>query len=152
MATPTFNILSKSGLPLATGPLQIGVPTNTVAEIAQNVRMILSTSIGSQVLERTFGTDWNFVDKPQNQAIAIIQASVLNAITRWEPRALVNGVRYLGTNAISGEVDVNVVLDFVLPSVRNQNTLSPLPSAQPALVLDNNPDGTVSVQTESIIQ
>lgn len=152
MATVTFNILSRSGLPLATGPLKIGVPSNTVAEIAQNVRMILSTPIGSQVLKRAFGTDWNFVDKPINQAIAMIQASVLNAVTRWEPRAIISSVRYLGPNALNGELDVDVVLDFILPTPQNQNTVSPLPSAQPAQVLDFNPDGTISVQTETIIQ
>jgi phage baseplate assembly protein W len=152
MATVGFNLISKSGLPLATGPLKIGVPSNTIAEIAQNVRMILTTNIGTQVLERSFGSDWSFIDKPQNQAIAIIQASVLNAIHRWEPRAVVASVKYLGQNAIGGEIDVNVVLDFILPSIQQQNTPISLPIAAPAQVLDFNPDGSISVQTESIIQ
>ncbi len=69
-------------------------PANEVAEILQNVRTILKTRIGTVPLHRSFGVSWEHIDKPVPVAKALMQATVIEAITAYEPRAIVKSVEF----------------------------------------------------------
>lgn len=71
-------------------------PGSLEAEVVQNVRTILATRRGSVPLDRTFGVSWEMLDKPLPVAKAELLAEVIEAITRWEPRAKVLGVEFDG--------------------------------------------------------
>ena len=69
-------------------------PQTTVEEILQNVRTILSTTIGSVPLYRTFGVSWDLLDMPTPVSLALMKTIVIDAINRFEPRAQVESIRY----------------------------------------------------------
>lgn len=66
-----------------------------VAEVLQNVRMILATPQFSCPLDRDFGWDPN-VDAPINLVQAKLTARIVAAIRRYEPRAQVVSVTFQG--------------------------------------------------------
>lgn len=67
-----------------------------IRQVLQNVRMIVTTVIGSVPLDRDFGIDATFVDMPINIAPSKLTAEIIGAIRRYEPRALVKQVRFEG--------------------------------------------------------
>ena len=58
-------------------------------EVIQNVRTIISTPIWSQPLDRMFGIDASFVDRPPRIAEQMYRAEIIDKIHRYEPRATV---------------------------------------------------------------
>ena len=71
-------------------------PANVVVEIVQNVRTIFSTAKYSVPLDRLFGVDVTMLDRPTPKAMAALQAEVVAAIHRYEPRCRVTRVRFDG--------------------------------------------------------
>ena len=69
-------------------------PATEVEEILQNVRTILKTRIGTVPLNRSFGVSWEHIDKPMPVAKALMQATVIEAIQAYEPRATVKSVTF----------------------------------------------------------
>ena len=69
-------------------------PGSEEEEIVQNVRTILATRVGTVPLDRSFGLSWEYLDKPLPVARALIQAEVIEAITRYEPRANIETVDF----------------------------------------------------------
>lgn len=67
-----------------------------VEEILQNVAFIMSTTLMSCPLDRTFGVDQSIIDSPIHLAQAKYTATVVEAITKFEPRATVLEVTYTG--------------------------------------------------------
>lgn len=65
---------------------------NVVKSVIQNIAVILSTPKGSVPMNREFGVDQSFVDKPQPIAEVAMIAPVTEAIHRWESRATVLNV------------------------------------------------------------
>lgn len=65
-----------------------GKPLSGLAHLAQSVRTILSTPIGSRVMRREFGSQLpSLVDAPLNRStIMDVYAATAEAIERWEPR------------------------------------------------------------------
>lgn len=61
--------------------------SETVKCVLQNVAVILATPLGSVPLQRDFGLDMSFLDKPDHLAATYGAARVREAIRRWEPRA-----------------------------------------------------------------
>jgi phage baseplate assembly protein W len=62
-------------------------PFNSVEAVLQNVYETVTTPLGSQVLFRNYGTNWDIIDQPGNLASYQAQVAVLEACARWEPRA-----------------------------------------------------------------
>ncbi len=60
---------------------------NRVKEILRNVAVILATPKGSVPMNRSFGLDTSFLDKPMNAAKNMTVIPVREAIEEWEPRA-----------------------------------------------------------------
>ncbi len=73
-------------------PIDVGA--SGIAEIVQNVKTILTTSKGTVPLDREFGVDMSFVDQPTPKAKAMIMASVVDAVNRYEPRVRVTNVGF----------------------------------------------------------
>jgi phage baseplate assembly protein W len=71
-------------------------PANAVTEIIQNVRTILATTKYSVPLDRLFGVDAVMIDKPMPKAIAVLQAEIITAVRRYEPRCRVTKVGFDG--------------------------------------------------------
>jgi len=67
-------------------------PAAAAEEIAQNVRMILTTPKGSVPLDRDFGLDFDVVDRPTPRARALMGVEIVRQVGRYEPRARVVSV------------------------------------------------------------
>lgn len=67
-------------------------PQDEFEEIAQNVRMILTTPKGSVPLDRDFGLDFTVLDQPTSRAQALLSAEIITQVSRYEPRANVSKV------------------------------------------------------------
>lgn len=81
-------------------------PRNIYEEIIQNVKTICTTPKGSVPLDRDFGVDMQFLDKPQNKAIAMIQSEIIQAVRKYEKRCKVIGVKFNGSN--DGYLDAQI--------------------------------------------
>lgn len=67
---------------------QTGTPLTGFEHLAQSVRDILITPIGSRVMRREYGSElFRLIDSPLNPANVLrIYAAAAKAIRRWEPR------------------------------------------------------------------
>lgn len=63
--------------------------------VAQSIRDILSTPVGSRVMRREYGSMLpELLDQPLNDATLLrVHAAAVMAITRWEPRIRIRTVR-----------------------------------------------------------
>lgn len=75
--------------------MEISFAPETVSEeVVQNVRTIIATRTGTVPLFRDFGTAWEGLDMPVNTAKAMIRAEIVEAVERFEPRAVVDSVEW----------------------------------------------------------
>ncbi len=81
-------------------------PASTIAEIVQNVRTIIGTVKYSIPLDRSFGIDGSVVDMPIQQAQAYMTNEIFQAIRRYEPRVILEGVSF--TADVSGKLTPTV--------------------------------------------
>ena len=71
----------------------LGNVVEGLADVDQCIRIILTTPKGTDPFRPTFGCDlWQYLDLPINIATAHIVREVYEAITTWEPRAIVESV------------------------------------------------------------
>jgi phage baseplate assembly protein W len=63
-------------------------------EILQNVRVILTTRIGTVMLDRRFGLDFSFLDAPQNKAQLIMVQQMCQGLTYFEPRVTFSSIQF----------------------------------------------------------
>ncbi|WMI72138.1 GPW/gp25 family protein [Aminobacterium sp. MB27-C1] len=71
-------------------------PKSEVEEILQNVKTILFTVRGSVPLDRDFGISADLVDSPTPVVKARCMAEIVEAISKYEPRAKVAAVSFSG--------------------------------------------------------
>ncbi len=71
-------------------------PPDTLTEVIQNVRTICATTKYSVPLDRRFGLDAVMLDAPTPKAMAALQAEIIMAIRKYEPRARVTQVSFEG--------------------------------------------------------
>ena len=83
-------------------------PSSTVEEVIQNVRTILTTTVYSVPLDRTFGINPDMLDLPMPAAQARLTAEIVAAVEKIEPRATVTEVTFAGDGADG----------FLKPSIR----------------------------------
>lgn len=82
-------------IPMLDGSINFA-PQNTIEEVMQNVRTIVTTVKGSVPLYRDFGVNGDFVDKPVNLARNMIVKEVKEALEKYEPRAKFRGINWQG--------------------------------------------------------
>ena len=71
-------------------------PADKYTEVYQNVRTLLSTIKFSVPLDREFGINADYVDKPTPKAMAMLSEEIIEAIGRYEPRAVVDSINFEG--------------------------------------------------------
>jgi phage baseplate assembly protein W len=90
-------------------------------KIRENLIHILLTGVGERVMNRDYGGGLRqLVHDPNNDALwAIIQHQIGKAVTRLEPRALLQSL------SLSGQADtLTVTITYVLRQTRQPRTLS----------------------------
>ncbi|MBM6732916.1 GPW/gp25 family protein [Megasphaera stantonii] len=86
-------------------------PATEYEEIMQNLRTILATPVYSVPLDRAFGVDMAYVDKPLPIAKAHIESEIVKAIRRYEPRVTVTHITWEGNGedgALKPKVQVRI--------------------------------------------
>lgn len=86
-------------------------PASELEEIAQNVRMILTTLKKTVPMDREFGVDGELIDLPVAAAQARMTAEIVDAVHRYEPRARVVSVGYEGSEQ-DGELQAKVRIEI----------------------------------------
>ena len=79
---------------------------NLIDEIAQNVKTICSTAKYSVSMDRLFGIDTAMLDRPTPKAMAALQAELIQAIRKYEPRCKVRKIIFEGD--INGKLTAKV--------------------------------------------
>jgi uncharacterized protein len=99
MTTEDWNRLqfvNEDGSPFSVddlGPIDFGA--TGLKEIAQNVKIILTTPIWSVPLDRLFGMDFSFIDEPNPTVVQnTIMVEVLQQLGTYEPRVQALGISY----------------------------------------------------------
>ncbi|MFE0394367.1 lysozyme [Paenibacillus lactis] len=69
-------------------------PATLAEEIAQNIRTILSTPLGSAPFARSIGLDYDIVDEPLPILKARMSGVIMMAITDQEPRAEITEIHF----------------------------------------------------------
>ena len=69
-------------------------PQTEAEEIQQNIRTIISTRKGTVPLDRDFGLNYSWLDKPYLVARTLMMAEVIEAIQQYEPRANIRDVKF----------------------------------------------------------
>ena len=87
---------------------QTGAPLAGVEHLAQSVRDILTTPIGSRVMRRDYGSRiFELIDQPFGEALQrAIVAATAEALQRWEPRFRVGRV------AVASAGDGHITIDL----------------------------------------
>ena len=85
-------------------------PANIFEEVIQNVRTICTTSKYSVPMDRLFGVDAVMLDRPTPKAMAAMQAEIVQAIRKYEPRCKVKRVSFDGD--IDGRLNVKVRIEI----------------------------------------
>lgn len=90
-------------------------PSTLAAEVAQNVRMIITTPRGSLPLDREFGLDFSVIDQPLPRAKALLARDIVSQVARYEPRARVDQVDWQETvdEAMDGQIIPLVTINVV---------------------------------------
>lgn len=91
-------------LTVSSVPAPVTIGATGLAQLAQEIRMVLATRKGSLPLDRDFGVDWSLVDNPENTLLPLAVAEVAQAIEANVPRVTVRSVSFERSNAIDGEV------------------------------------------------
>ena len=85
-------------------------PENIFEEVAQNVRTICTTPKYSVPMDRLFGVDASMLDRPTPKAMAAIQAEIVQAVRKYEPRCKVKKVSF--DSDINGRLNVKVRIEI----------------------------------------
>lgn len=90
-------------------------PAMEAEEIAQNVRMILTTPKGTVPLDRDFGLDFDFIDRPTPRARALMAVEIVRQVGKYEPRAKVVKVDWQDdpTAAMDGRLLPVITIDIL---------------------------------------
>jgi uncharacterized protein len=117
----TWTITNSKGQILS-GPeqTQLDLGATGLNEILQNVRIIITTRIGSVMLDRRFGLDFSFLDAPQNKAQLMIVQQMCQGLTLFEPRVTFVGIQF-SINTVTYAMNVMLAIDIdyselILPS------------------------------------
>lgn len=71
-------------------------PANEIEEVLQNVRTIVNTVVKSVPMDRELGINTDLLDAPINIVGGKLQAQIMDAINKFEPRAKVKSIAFSG--------------------------------------------------------
>lgn len=89
-----------------------GTRLDGLDHIAQSVRDILTTAVGSRLMRRAYGSNIpDLIDQPMNGATLLrLSAAAVVALRRWEPRIRLTRVRFTVGSAGALTVDMDIAL------------------------------------------
>lgn len=89
-------------------------PQTVTEEVIQNVQTILGTVKGSVPLNRDFGVDIEAVDLPQPMAMMQLRIDIIEAIQKYEPRAIIRAIDFENetTAAADGILKPKITLEI----------------------------------------
>lgn len=87
-----------------------GAALSGTAHLAQSIADILTTPVGSRLMRRDYGSDLpSLIDAPANPATrALLYAATATALTRWEPRIVVQQVQLDADDAQAGQFALTI--------------------------------------------
>jgi len=91
--------MAETALVLGIRPGEIKIGAVGMEEIVQNIRIIVNTRKGSVPLDRNFGIDMSFIDKPLPLAKAMASAAIFEGLQQYEPRVEVTIIDWRETEA-----------------------------------------------------
>lgn len=109
----------------------IGMVAEGIDDIRQCIKIILTTTKGSDPLRPLFGSDiWQFIDTPVSTAVANISAEIIDALSKWENRIEINTITHKTTGTkIDFSLSVNLLesgkTTEILFSIDRQKQISP---------------------------
>jgi len=140
-------ITTVEGLTYLTGNIDFGA--TGINEVLQNVKYIVLTTIYSVPLDREFGIDASFVDKPTPRIPElIITQEVALKINLYEPRAKFRDISYDG-DVLSGSLKVVITIEVDLTAPTGSNIPTPISTAivptpsSPSYVYQQQADGSL---------
>ena len=71
-------------------------PSTIEEEVIQNIKTLMSTMIYTVPLDRNLGIIANALDEPMPVAMAKLSSDIIDAISRYEPRAKVTQISFDG--------------------------------------------------------
>ena len=83
-------------------------------DIRNCLKTIAATRVGSVPLYRHFGTDWEWIDRPEPYAMARYRADLMEAIDRYEPRVEVLSITFKKDKAAAMDGKLCPVVRFKL--------------------------------------
>ena len=86
-------------------------PATLQEEVVQNVRVILGILQGEVPLKRDFGISRVSIDQPNPLAEARLTSEIMSAIKRYEPRAIIEQVKFRRNDAL-GQLFPEVVISL----------------------------------------
>lgn len=88
---------------------QTGTPLDTPNHIRQSVGHILTTPLGSRVMNRAYGSKlFQLVDAPLNPSTKLqMIAATAEALAQWEPRIKLNNVSVKGNESGNAQIDIS---------------------------------------------
>ncbi len=69
-------------------------PKTVIEEVLQNVALILATAKFSVPLMRDFGLPMKFIDRPESAAMSVMIGEIYDAVEKYEPRAIIEGIEF----------------------------------------------------------
>lgn len=84
---------------------------NIPIEIRERLKLLLTTRIGTVVLDRDFGLDMSFIDKPLPILKQIYTIEVINKIKKYEPDLRVKSISFEQGSAIE-KLNPKVTISF----------------------------------------
>lgn len=93
----------------AEGALQLNQNDPNLS-VLQNIALILKTKRGTVPLDRDFGLEMQFIDKPIDIAETIAYTEVTEAVEEYEPRASVTDVSF--SAGADGKMILNVEVEI----------------------------------------
>jgi len=99
---------------------QTGKRLSAIDHIRQSISDILTTPIGTRVMRRTYGSFlFELIDAPFNPATRQrMFAATIDALTRWEPRILVQTIN------ITGDMAGRITIDLDALVIETEETFS----------------------------
>jgi len=79
-------------------------------EIYQNIKVIITTPVGTVPFDRDFGIDYSMIDSPTEIAKGFLTVEIIEKVRKYEPRADVKEVLF---NVIDEKIIPRIILNLV---------------------------------------
>jgi len=79
-------------------------------EIYQNIKVIITTAVGTVPFDRDFGIDYSMIDSPTEIAKGFLTVEIIEKVRKYEPRADVKEVLF---NVIDEKIIPRIILNLV---------------------------------------